>query len=161
MLWLINSNLDFFWKIDFCLREWSTGAFLQASFYEKNVIHTHKIYHVEVATWSEINLTVTTNIRKKTFHSSHVCNLLFQTSMLPSLFLLGIMLASSMRALPLFQVSSVKPRTVSKLSSTARLVRWIASWRKPQKLTFTSPYIRCSILLVCRCFPVPNTTICA
>ena len=67
MLWLINSNLDFFRKIDFCLREWSTGAFLQASFYEKNVIHTHKIYRVEVATWSEINLTVTTNIRKKLF----------------------------------------------------------------------------------------------
>jgi hypothetical protein len=40
---------------------------LQASFYEKNVIHTHKIYRVEVATWSDINLTVTTNIRKKLF----------------------------------------------------------------------------------------------
>ena len=56
-----------FWQIDFCLHEWSTGAFLQATLFEKDVIHTHKIYRVEVEAWSAINLSVTSNIRKKLF----------------------------------------------------------------------------------------------
>ncbi|KAF8805888.1 hypothetical protein BYT27DRAFT_7257811, partial [Phlegmacium glaucopus] len=56
-----------FTMIDFCLREWSTGAFLQATFFEKDVIHAHKIYRVEVKTWSSINFAVTLNIRKKLF----------------------------------------------------------------------------------------------
>lgn len=55
------------WQIDFCLREWSTGTFLQAAFFEKDVLHTHKIYRVEVEAWSNINLAVTSNIRKKLF----------------------------------------------------------------------------------------------
>ncbi|KAF8814315.1 hypothetical protein BYT27DRAFT_7219884 [Phlegmacium glaucopus] len=71
--------------INFCLHEWSTGAFLQASFYEKNVIHTHKIYHVKVATWSNINLIVTTNIGKKLFsramHNAGVVNDRVQTEL--------------------------------------------------------------------------------
>lgn len=67
----ISSILTFFsqkfQQIDFCLREWSTGTFVQATFFEKDVIHTHKIYRAEVETWSNINLTVTSNIRKKLF----------------------------------------------------------------------------------------------
>ena len=55
------------WQIDFCLQEWSTGTFLQAAFFEKDVLHTHKIYQVEVEAWSNINLAVTSNIRKKLF----------------------------------------------------------------------------------------------
>ncbi|KIK05918.1 hypothetical protein K443DRAFT_3478 [Laccaria amethystina LaAM-08-1] len=60
-------TLVIFMMIDFCLHEWSTGAFLQATFYEKDVIHTHKIYRAEVEAWSDMNLTVTSNIRKKLF----------------------------------------------------------------------------------------------
>ena len=62
-----------FQQIDFCLHEWLTGAFLQAKFFEKDVIHTHKIYQAKVEAWSNLNLTVTSNIQKKLFtHALYV-----------------------------------------------------------------------------------------
>ncbi|KAF8803408.1 hypothetical protein BYT27DRAFT_7260150 [Phlegmacium glaucopus] len=54
--------------IDFCLREWSTGTFIQAKFFEKDVLASHKAYHLEVEAWSALNPSVIENIRKKLFN---------------------------------------------------------------------------------------------
>ncbi|EDR01959.1 uncharacterized protein LACBIDRAFT_332809 [Laccaria bicolor S238N-H82] len=57
-----------FTVIDFCLREWSTGVFIQSKFYEKVVLATHKVYRLELEAWNAINPSVIENIRKKLFN---------------------------------------------------------------------------------------------
>ncbi|EDQ99159.1 uncharacterized protein LACBIDRAFT_317504 [Laccaria bicolor S238N-H82] len=57
-----------FTVIDFCLREWSTGVFIQSKFYEKVVLATHKAYRLELEAWNAINPSVIENIRKKLFN---------------------------------------------------------------------------------------------
>ncbi|KAF8800509.1 hypothetical protein BYT27DRAFT_7227440 [Phlegmacium glaucopus] len=54
--------------IDFCLQEWSTGTFIQAKFFKKDVLASHKAYRLEVEAWSALNPSVIENIRKKLFN---------------------------------------------------------------------------------------------
>jgi hypothetical protein len=50
------------------LNEWSTGTFIQATFFEKDVLDSHKAYRLELEAWSTLNPSVIKNIRKKLFN---------------------------------------------------------------------------------------------
>lgn len=60
-----------FTQIEFCLDEWSTGAFTQAKgFYEKNEVERYKGHLADIELWARIDLLITENIRRKWFKRS-------------------------------------------------------------------------------------------
>ncbi|KAJ6616698.1 hypothetical protein B0H10DRAFT_1725999, partial [Mycena sp. CBHHK59/15] len=61
---LPNLALDFS-VLEFCSQEWSTGTFVQAQFFEKNVYESYHIHLADIQKWSALNVTVVENIRRK------------------------------------------------------------------------------------------------
>ncbi|KAJ6620328.1 hypothetical protein B0H10DRAFT_1679662, partial [Mycena sp. CBHHK59/15] len=61
---LPNLALDFS-TVEFCTREWSSGTFVQAMFYEKDVVTSYRTHLADIENWSSLNKTVVENIRRK------------------------------------------------------------------------------------------------
>ncbi|KAF7376993.1 hypothetical protein MSAN_00117200 [Mycena sanguinolenta] len=51
--------------LEFVIREWSTGSFIQAKFTEKDVAKVYKVHLADTQTWNACNEAVTENIRRK------------------------------------------------------------------------------------------------
>lgn len=54
-------------QAEFCANEWSTGSFIKAKFYEKDVDKRYRIHLADVEKWSKCNPTVVENIRRKMY----------------------------------------------------------------------------------------------
>lgn len=52
-------------KIEFCIKEWSTGYCEHASYYEKYNKDSRDIFRTGIDEWAALNPTVTLNVRKK------------------------------------------------------------------------------------------------
>jgi len=130
-----------FQQIDFCLHEWSTGTFLQAMFFEKDVIHTHKIYQAEVEAWSNINLAVMLNIRKKLFTCAlYVHHFIPSWGFWPHCPFLVIIPVWLAKRPPLFPGLLVKPKIGFKRSLMAELGIQIVSYQ-PRYIWVFDSYI--------------------
>lgn len=56
---------DIYIQLDFCIREWSTGQFQQARFWETDNKTRYDNYLAKLKEWSDIDPMVTRNLRKK------------------------------------------------------------------------------------------------
>ncbi|KAJ6542254.1 hypothetical protein B0H10DRAFT_2244742 [Mycena sp. CBHHK59/15] len=61
---LPNLALDFS-TVEFCMHEWSSGTFVQAMFYEKDVVTSYHTHLADIENWSSLNKMVVENIRRK------------------------------------------------------------------------------------------------
>ena len=52
-------------KIDFCIDEWSSGQFMKAKMWEKNVLACHEVYCKDLEDWHNLNVTAVDGICRK------------------------------------------------------------------------------------------------
>ncbi|KAJ7091029.1 hypothetical protein C8R44DRAFT_750776 [Mycena epipterygia] len=52
-------------SLEFCVNEWSTGSFIQATFFEKDVLERYLVHVADAERWSNMNKVVVENIRRR------------------------------------------------------------------------------------------------
>jgi len=52
-------------QIDFCIDEWSSGQFVKAKMWEKDVLARHEVYRKDLEDWHNLNVTAVDGIRRK------------------------------------------------------------------------------------------------
>jgi len=56
--------------LEFCVNEWVTGTFIQAKFYEKDVVERYRVHLIDTEKWSNANQEVVKNIRRKWYRKA-------------------------------------------------------------------------------------------